>query len=64
MSRRVWWQVLNEMMSGEEALEVVTKNPGILACNPAGLKESNKAAVMTMANVVNGVEGLLWWKKA
>ena len=50
------------MMSAEEALEVVTKNPGILACNPLGLKGSNKAAVMTMANVVNGVESLLWWK--
>jgi hypothetical protein len=56
------WAVLQEMLgSREEALEVVTKNPGILACNPDGLKTSNKAAVQTMAAVVDTVETVKWW---
>ena len=59
------WQVLNEMMSAEEALEVVTNNPGILASRPEGLKMSNKAAVQATAKAVNVVdalwpEGLKW----
>jgi hypothetical protein len=37
--------------------QVVTKNPGLLSCDPAGLKGSNKAVVQSLANVVNGVEG-------
>jgi len=52
------WRVLNEIMSEAEALEVITKNPGILACNPSGLKTSSKAAVQTMAGVVDVVDGL------
>jgi hypothetical protein len=49
--------VLNGMMSAEEALDVVTKNPGLLSCDPTGLRGSNKAVVQGLANVVNGVEG-------
>ena len=45
------------MMSTEEALDVVTKNPGLLSCDPTGLRGSNKAVVQGLANVVNGVEG-------
>ena len=45
------------MMGAEEALDVVTKNPGLLSCDPAGLRGSNKAVVQSLANVVNGVEG-------
>ena len=48
--------------SAEEALEVVTKNPGILSCDPAGLRESNKGTVKAMASAVDVVESLLWWK--
>lgn len=60
------WEVLKTMMSEEEALEVITKNPGILACNPAALKTSNKVAVQTTARAVDTVEnlwpeGLKWW---
>lgn len=51
------WKVLNGMMSAEEALDVVTKNPGLLSCDPTGLRGSNKAVVQGLANVVNGVEG-------
>jgi hypothetical protein len=51
------WKVLNDMMGAEEALDVVTKNPGLLSCDPAGLRGSNKAVVQSLANVVNGVEG-------
>jgi len=50
------------MMDYDDALAVVTKNPGILACNPDGLKTSNKAAVQTMAMIVDGVEYVKWWK--
>ena len=64
------WRVLNEMMDPAEALDVVTKNPGLLSCDPTGLKGSNKATVQAMANVVNGVESSfvpvwksLWEKK-
>lgn len=44
-------------------MQVVTKNPGILASNPAGLKTSNKAAVQAMAVIVDGVEAVKWWGK-
>lgn len=59
------WEVLKTMMSEEEALEVITKNPGILACIPAALKTSNKLAVLTTARAVDTVdnlwpEGLKW----
>lgn len=43
--------------------QVVTKNPGILACNPAGLKESNAPTIKGMASVVNVVEGSIGWMK-
>ena len=65
------WRVLNQMMSEAEALEVVTKNPGILACNPAGLVTSDAETVKRAAGFVDGVESTLdntvrkWmgWKK-
>ena len=59
------WRVLNEMMSEEEALEVITKNPGILACNPVGLKTTDAATVKRAAGFVNGVEGVFdaTWRK-
>jgi len=57
------WEVLLDKMPREEAYEVVTKNPGILACNPAGLKESNAPTIKGMASVVNVVEGSIGWMK-
>ena len=52
------WKILKQMMSEEEAREVITQNPGILSCNPAGLKDSNAADVKRAAAVVDSVEGL------
>ena len=52
-------QVLLSMMSEEEALEVVTKNPGVLACNPAGLATSDAQTIMRAAGLVDGVENFL-----
>lgn len=53
------WKVLNEMMSEEEALQVVTANPGVLGCNPAGLKKSDADTVKRAAGFVDGLETLL-----
>lgn len=50
------WEVLNGFMSAEEALEVVTLNPGILACNPEGLKKSNAADIQRAAKAIDAVE--------
>ena len=53
------WKVLLEMMSREEALEVVIKNPGILASNPAGLAMSDAETIKRAAGFVDGVENVL-----
>jgi len=53
------WDVLNGMMSEEEALDVVTRNPGILACNPVGLRTSNAAVIKGTAGAVDAFESLL-----
>jgi len=52
------WKVLLGMMSEEEALDVVTKNPGVLASNPQGLAGSNAAAIKQAAGVVDVVEAV------
>ena len=36
------WQVLTEKMSEAEALEVITKNPGVLTSNPIGLRGASE----------------------
>ena len=59
------WAVLQEKFgSDEEALEVVTKNPGLLSCNPRALRDSSADDVRRMAGLVDGVEKLLWWKNS
>ena len=63
------WAVLCRMMPEAEALEVAIKNPGILACNPAGLEASDAETVKRAAGFVDGVENALdatirkLWKK-
>ena len=52
------WSVLNDLMSPEEALDVVTKNPGILACNPDGLRDSNAGSIKAAAGVVDVVDAV------
>lgn len=46
------------MFGEEEGLEIVTKNPGVLGCNPEGLSEADPGQISTMANVANGVEAV------
>ncbi|KAL1530372.1 hypothetical protein AB1Y20_001280 [Prymnesium parvum] len=53
------WKVLNDMMSKEEALEVVTQNPGVLASNPVGLAMQNAFIVKSAARAVDATEGFL-----
>ena len=52
------WAVLQSMMSEEEAREVITKNPGVLASNPAFLQRSNADEIKRAAGVVDVVEAL------
>ena len=54
-----------ERFGTDGATEVLTKNPGILACNPVGLKTTDAATVKRAAGFVNGVEGVFdaTWRK-
>ena len=47
---------LKELMSEDEALDVVTKNPGLLTCNPASLQEQSADSIKRAAAVVDIVE--------
>ena len=42
----------------EGARDVCTKNPGVLACNPIGLKQSSADDIKRAAGVVDVVESL------
>lgn len=53
------WAVLLNMMSEEEALKVVTQNPGVLASNPAGLKLQSASVVKNTARAVDATESFL-----
>ena len=50
------WRILKQMMSEDEALEVVTKNPGLLTCNPGMLKDQSADTIKRAATVVHTVE--------
>jgi hypothetical protein len=52
------WRVLLDKLSEAEALDVITKNPGVLASNPVGLAGSSPAAIKQAAGVVNMVEAV------
>lgn len=54
------WKVVRDMADTEEmALEIITKNPGVLTCEPAQLAESSIEAVRNAANAVNAIESVL-----
>jgi len=55
------WRVLNDMMREEEALEVITNNPGVLASNPAGLNLQNANVIKSTARAVDKTESFLDW---
>ena len=52
------WQVINQLMGPDDALEVVTQNPGVLCTNPQLLARSNEADIKRAAGVVDAVEAL------
>lgn len=52
------WDVLNDMFEEDEALEIITKNPGVLGCNPKSLAEADPNQISTMAVVATGVEAV------
>ena len=52
------WQVLTEKMSEAEALEVITKNPGVLTSNPIGLRGASADEIKRAAAVVDVVEAV------
>merc|ERR1711967_122358 len=55
--------ILPYLLGGEEeALQVVTRNPGVLACNPLLLERQNKEAILAASYAVNAVESVMWWK--
>ena len=59
------WRVLCGMMPEEDALVVVTKNPGILASNPAGLAMSDAETIKRAAGFVEGADKVFdaTWRK-
>lgn len=52
------WAVLKSMMPEEEARAVIRQNPGILACNPVGLKAAKAGDVQRAAAFVDAFETL------
>ncbi len=52
------WRVLTEVMSEAEALEVITKNPGVLTSNPVGLRGASADEIKRAAALVDVVEAL------
>lgn len=53
------WRALTEMMSEEEALDVITRNPGVLASNPVGLSMQNALVIKNVARAVDATENFL-----
>ena len=49
---------LVSLFGKEEALEIITKNPGVLACNPKSLAQTPKADIVRAANLVDAVENI------
>ena len=58
------WTVLKQMMPEQDAIDVVTKNPGLLTCNPVALKQSDADSIKRTALLVDIVEatpvGVRW----
>jgi len=54
------YAVLREMLSDEaEVRAVIAKNPGVLGCQPQGLRASDAATIRRAASVASGVSQLL-----
>jgi len=52
------WAVVSELMSEEEALQVITDNPGVLSANPIALRKSSADDIRRAASLVVGVDAL------
>ena len=53
------FEVLEEMLGTEAARDVCSKNPGILQCNPSTLARENPESIVSTANTVEKIEGVL-----
>ena len=49
---------LVELFGAEGAAEIIRKNPGVLACNPKTLIETDRGAIERAANFVEGFDSL------
>lgn len=52
------WAVLNEILSEEEALQVISDNPGVLSANPVALGKSSAEDIRRAARLVVSVDAL------
>lgn len=50
------YKLLQERFSEEEALEIITKNPGILICTPGSLSDQSNDDIKNAANLVTTLE--------
>jgi hypothetical protein len=48
--------VLVQLFGKAGALDIITKNPGVLACNPASLARASKQDIINAANLVNSID--------
>lgn len=54
------FEVLKELLEDEaEVLDVITKNPGVLGCQPKGLRGSNAGDIKRAASVASGFSSFL-----
>lgn len=49
-------RALVELFGKQGALEIISKNPGVLACNPASLARTPKADIERAANLVSAID--------
>lgn len=49
---------LVELFGAAGALEIIEKNPGVLACNPSSLRTTPKKDIENAANLVDSIENL------
>uniref|UniRef100_A0A7S0LN90 Uncharacterized protein n=1 Tax=Coccolithus braarudii TaxID=221442 RepID=A0A7S0LN90_9EUKA len=52
------WGVVQELC-GDDALDIITRNPGVLGCDPDALAQANADQVRSAANVANVFETVL-----
>ena len=53
------YEVLVDMLGKEQARDVCAKNPGILQCNPLTLAREKSESIVSAADTVDTLEGVL-----